>query len=116
MYVSPDLTSHSVYEAAGKIWALDMHVSTYFCGQSAAFLTSCRKLCNIYIYIYVGIALVGHYRLPACFKTGENTVKASLFVKVPITPKNFCGPNEWLCHAEQNFQKIFVFGQNWNFL
>ena len=36
--------------------------------------------------------------------------------KVPTTPKNFFGPDEWLCHAEQNGEKIFVFGQNWNFL
>ena len=48
-------------------------------------------------------------------KTKNQTSKQKEF-KVPITPKIFCGPNEWLCHAEQNFQKIFVFGQNWNFL
>ena len=37
-------------------------------------------------------------------------------LKVPITPKIFFCPGEWLCHAEQNGEKIFVFGQNWNFL
>ena len=37
-------------------------------------------------------------------------------IKVPITPKNFFCPAESLCHAEQNGEKIFVFGQNWNFL
>ena len=37
-------------------------------------------------------------------------------LKVPITPKKFFCPVELLCHAEQNGEKIFVFGQNWNFL
>ena len=30
--------------------------------------------------------------------------------------EKFFGPDESLCHAEQNGEKIFVFGQNWNFL
>ena len=37
-------------------------------------------------------------------------------LKVPITPKIFFCLDEWLCHAEQNDEKIFVFDQNWNFL
>ena len=28
---------------------------------------------------------------------------------MPITPKKFFGPDEWLCHAEQNGEKSFVF-------
>ena len=43
-------------------------------------------------------------------------VKIYTFLKVPITPKIFFGPDEWLCHAEQNGEKSFVFGENWNLL
>ena len=37
-------------------------------------------------------------------------------LKVPITPQIFFCLVESLCHAEQNGENIFVFGENWNFL
>jgi len=35
---------------------------------------------------------------------------------VPVTPQKCFCPDEWLGNAEQNGEKNFVFGQNWNFL
>lgn len=37
-------------------------------------------------------------------------------IKVAVTPKKCFSPDEWLCNAEQNGEKNFVFGQNWNLL
>ena len=38
-----ELTSHSVYGAIRKNRALDMHVSTYFCCQSATFFDELQE-------------------------------------------------------------------------
>ena len=48
--------------------------------------------------------------------TLNTSLKTFKDIKVPITPKIFFCLDEWLCHAEQNDEKIFVFDQNWNFL
>ena len=57
------------------------------------------------------------------FRSGlfSHEIKSSLRLKKknPESAHNlekFFGPNESLCHAEQNGEKNFVFGQNWNFL
>ena len=43
-------------------------------------------------------------------------IKGTKFLKVPIIPKNFFRWDVSLHHAEQNGAKIFVLGQNRNFL
>ena len=43
-------------------------------------------------------------------------VTLEALIKSVYNPQNFLCKVESVCHAEQNGEKSFVFGQNWNFL